>query len=127
MNKVSDEVRAFVQKHTDTTSSDPLYKRLAAIPMSVWEEEMPALDAVLRETLRLSLNFAALRRNLFKDLHVSGDVIPKGDFLTYLVSDVHLNPDIYTKPMAFDPDRFSGSREEHKKQPYAFLGWGVGE
>ena len=85
------------------------------------------MDAVLQETLRLVITFVALRRNLLEDLHVNGEVIAKGDFVTYLVAGVHLNPDIYTDPTTFDPERFSVGREEHKKQKYAFLGWGVSE
>jgi sterol 14-demethylase len=53
--------------------------------------------------------------------------VPNGEFLAYNMPDAHLNPDIYTDPEVFDPDRYSPGREEDKRVPYAYLGWGVGE
>jgi sterol 14-demethylase len=128
--KTSDEVQSLIQKHTNTNPlppPEPLHKRLSTIPISVWEKEMPVLDSVIRETLRMVQNFTALRRNILNDLDIRGEVIPKGDFIAYPVSDAHQNPDIYTNPMKFDPDRFSVAREEDKKQAHAFLGWGAGK
>lgn len=48
--KVAQEVSDLITKHTDTTSSEPLYKRLETIPISAWEGEMPVLDAIIRES-----------------------------------------------------------------------------
>ncbi|KAF8221627.1 cytochrome P450 [Tricholoma matsutake] len=125
-DKVAAEVQAIIEQHTDTTSTDPLHKRLATVPISVWEEEMPMLELALRETLRLTVNSAALRRNLAEDLNVCDKKLPLGSFVTYSFSDAHLNPEIYTNPRQFDPGRFLPGREEDKKQAYGFLGWGGG-
>lgn len=115
-----------IMKHTNTTSSDLLHQRLSAIPISAWEDDMPILDAVIRETIRLVVNGAALRRNVHEDSQLAGKTISKGSFVTYPVYDAHLNPRIYTNPSKFDPDRFSPGREEDKKEKYAYLGWGAG-
>lgn len=125
--KVSREVNALIQTHTDITSSDPLHKRLSVIPVSAWEEGMPSLDLVIRETLRLTMNGALLRRNILEDLEITGKRLPKGHFLAYPLSDAHLNPDIYKNPTEFDPTRFMPGREEDKRQTYAYLGWGTGK
>lgn len=125
--KISAEVHSLIQKHTDTTSSERLHQRLAAIPISAWEEDMPLLDLAIRETLRLVFNTPPLRRNIYEDLTIGGKILPKGHFLTYPVFDVHMNPDIYTEPLKFDPDRFAPGREEDKKEKYAYLAWGAGE
>ena len=81
--------------------------------------------------MRLNLKFLALRRHLpggGQPFQIPGvGEVPPGGFLAYNVTDVHLNPDIYTDPCAFDPDRFRPGREEDKREPYAFLGWGAGE
>jgi cytochrome P450 len=103
-----------------------LHKRLAAIPVSAWEEEMPTLDLVLRETLRLTMNGTMLRRNLIEEFSVANKKIRQGAFVVYPVSDAHMNPDIYTDPMQFDPTRFIPGREEDKKQAHAYIGWGSG-
>jgi len=124
--KVGEEVQALIANHTDTLSTEPLHKRLAAIPMQAWEEKMPVLDAIIRETLRVIGTGTLLRRNIIKDMDIDGATIEKGDFLAYSVADVHHNPEIYPDPSRFDPGRFDVGREEDKKVPLAFLGWGVG-
>ena len=113
--------------HTNAISSDPLHKRLSAVPVSAWEEGIPTLDLVLRETLRLTMNGTVLRRNIWEDLSITNKRLPKGDFLAYPLSDAHLNPDIYDDPHVFDPTRFLPGREENKKQNYGYVAWGAGE
>jgi cytochrome P450 len=93
---------------------------------------MPTLDLALRETIRLVVNLTALRRNIpggGGSISIPGGVgeVPNGGFLAYSISDAHLNPNIYTDPGTFDPERFNPGREEDKREPYAFLGWGAGE
>jgi len=67
-----------------------------------------------------------LRRNIGKDIQVGEAIIKRGDFLAYQSADVHLNPDIYTNPMMFDPDRYGPGREEDRKEACGYLGWGAG-
>lgn len=116
-----------IEKHTNTTSGEPLHKRLAAVPVSIWEDEMPVMELVIRETLRLVLSSTALRRNLDEDLTVSRGVIKPGDFVAYSLADAHRNPEIYHQPDEFDPARFAPGREEDKNSTFAFLGWGAGK
>lgn len=119
------EVHALLAQYTNP--SDPLHKRLSTIPLTAWEDEMPSTDLALRETIRLVVNGTVLRRNLVGRVKLSevGEV-PSGGFLAYSLSDAHMNPRIYTDPGLFDPERFSPGREEDKREPYAFLGWGAG-
>ncbi|KJA20453.1 hypothetical protein HYPSUDRAFT_813626 [Hypholoma sublateritium FD-334 SS-4] len=124
--KVQAEVASIIEKHTNTTSREPLHKRLASVPASIWEDEMPVMDLVIRETLRVIFTSTLLRRNVVEDITVSGGVIKPGDFIAYNVDDAHRNPDIYTDADRFDPGRFLPGREEDKKAAFAFLGWGVG-
>jgi len=125
--KAIDEYKALVDKHANTTSSDlALHMRLSTIPLDAWEDELPSLDLIIRETLRISRSATLLRRNIEKDIQVGEAIIKRGDFLAYTSSDVHLNPDIYTNPMAFDPDRYGPGREEDRKETFSYLGWGAG-
>ena len=100
--------------------------RLSTIPLDAWEDELPSLDLIIRETLRISRSATVFRRNIEKDMQVGEATIKRGDFLAYTSSDVHLNPDIYTNPMAFDPDRYGPGREEDRKETFSYLGWGAG-
>lgn len=125
-SKVTEELKTLVTNHTNTLSKEPLHKRLAAIPLSAWEEELPALDLVIRETIRIAASGAALRRNLGKDILLADTTIKRGDFLTYSLSDVHLNANIYADPTKFDPGRFTKGKEDNQKETYTYLGWGVG-
>jgi sterol 14-demethylase len=125
--KIYQEIMDLVNKHTNSTSSEPIHKRLSAVPISVWEDETPVLEAVLRETLRMAINGTTLRRNVVQDLDIKGETIPRGHFLAYSQADAHMNADIYPNPTAFDPERFSPGRTEDKNQTHAFLGWGAGE
>jgi sterol 14-demethylase len=115
-------------KHTASLSkSDPLHKRLASIPVSAWEVEMPVADALIRETLRLtSGGGVALRRNMDSAVVIGGKSVAHGDFLAYLVGDVHFDESIYSDPYTFDPGRYEAGREEDKRAPFAYLGWGIG-
>ena len=124
--KAKAEVDALVNKHTTNSSNEPLHKRLAAIHISAWEDEMPVLDLVIRETLRISLSGLSIRRNLVEDLTFSGGLVKPGEFVTYSLADVHLNPEIYSRPNEFDPARFGPGREEDKKGTFSYLGWGAG-
>lgn len=120
------EIRQLIDTHTDTASNDPLYQRLSTVPMSVWEDEMPVLESIIRESMRLALNGTMLRRNLIDNLPLLDKTVDRGAFMAYNLGDVHLNPDIYSNPDIFDPSRFDPPREEGKDTYGAFLGWGAG-
>jgi cytochrome P450 len=127
--KVYKEALDLVNKHVGpNVSGVPLHEGLASMPLSAWEEDLPILDLCLRETIRIHLPGAALRRNIHDDLHIGDKVIDKGAFIAYSVADVHLNSNIYSDPEKFDPDRFKVRAEDVKSQTtYPFLGWGAGE
>lgn len=120
------EIRQLINTHTNTTSSDPIHQRLSTVPISAWEDEMPILESVVRETMRLATNGTLLRRNLIENLAVSDKTLDRGAFMAYNTGDVHLNSNIYSEPEIFEPDRFVAPREEGKSTYAAFLGWGAG-
>ena len=124
--KAIDEYTALVEKYTNMTSSDPLHTRLSTIPLDAWEDELPTLEAIIRETLRISGPTTLIRRNIEKDIQVGETTIKRGDFIAYSTADVNLNPDIYTNPMTFDPDRYGPGREEDRKETFGYLSWGAG-
>jgi cytochrome P450 len=72
-------------------------------------DQVPLLDAVCREALRISPPaMVAGRRVLEQDLELGGRPLPKGSTLTPCIYLVHRRPDIYPQPLRFDPGRFLG-------------------
>lgn len=124
---MTDEYKALLNTHAGAATGEPLHKRLATIPMNAWEEELPSMDLVIRETLRMIVSGALLRRNIVEDIDFDGIKVKKGDFLLYLTADVHMNDEIYSNPEKYDPGRYLPGREEDKKESFAFVGWGAGE
>ena len=74
----------------------------------------------------MTVSFAALRRNVGKELMLENVVIKRRDFLLYSLGRTHMDPEIYPEPTKFDPDRYLEGREEDRKQTYAYVGWGAG-
>ncbi|KAJ7118719.1 cytochrome P450 [Mycena epipterygia] len=122
--KVTDEVRALLFNHSN--SSDTIDRRFSAVPLNAWEEEMPVLDAVIKETMRFTMSGTALRRNVGGDMLLAHKTIRDSDFLAYSLGDIHFDDQIYPAPLSFDPARFLEGREDKHKVSFPFLGWGAG-
>lgn len=125
-NKVVAEVQNLITTYSNTSHSEPVHRRLSAIPLSAWEENMPVTDVVIRETIRLIKNGPAFRYNIANNLQLGGKTIDQGTFVLYRREDVHLNTSCYFDPLTFDPSRFCAPREEDKQGNLLFLGWGGG-
>lgn len=122
------EIKSMISTHSDNTlRTESLHKQLASIPLSAWEDELPALDLIIRETIRLASSSTFLRRNLKTELDSDGVHIAKGDFVAYLAADVHLDENIYPNPGTFDPGRFEDGRSEGKNSYCGYVGWGAGK
>lgn len=52
--------------------------------------------------------------------------IPADTLVFYSMAASHLIASIFVNPTTFDPDRCASPREEHKKVPYALVGFGSG-
>ena len=124
--KAKAEVDALVYAHAANSSDEPFHQRLASIQISAWEEKLPVLDLIIRETIRLIGCEVLIRRNVLEETTISGNLLKVGDFVIYSMADAHLNSEIYSRPYEFDPSRFAPGREEDKKATFSFLGWGAG-
>ncbi|KAG8687929.1 hypothetical protein FRC11_006364 [Ceratobasidium sp. 423] len=124
-DKVVDEIRALLDKHAPASEgADSIAERFSRILPQVWENETPILEDCIRETIRLVVSGAALRRLISGDTVIDGKKIPNGTFLAFLLGETHIDPSIYPNPSQFNPGRFA--EEQDKSQTYGFLGWGVG-
>ncbi|KAJ7848485.1 cytochrome P450 [Mycena olivaceomarginata] len=103
--RAQEEVDAFLAQHCPVRrGTSSLSQYLAQAPLEAWETELPVLDAILDETIRLTLTGALIRRNTGNDFVFEGNnIIRNGDFLTYPLSDQHLNPEHFPNPHEFNP------------------------
>jgi len=119
------EIQTMISTHSDTIATEAFHKQLASIPLSAWEDELPSLDLIIRETIRLSGSLTFLRRNLGTDIDAEGVRIARGDFMIYSVADIHMNERVYSNPSTFDPGRYEDGRNEDMGEPFGFIGFGV--
>ncbi|KAG9090394.1 hypothetical protein FS749_000590 [Ceratobasidium sp. UAMH 11750] len=123
--KVVQELQSLLDKYAPVSRGyTSAAERFSDIPPNAWENEMPVLELCLRETIRMIVSGATLRRVVHGDVEVEGKVIPNGSFLVYLTGETHNDPNIYPEPSKFNPGRFEEGQD--KAQVHGFLGWGVG-
>ncbi|KAL2195267.1 putative cytochrome P450 oxidoreductase [Corynascus similis CBS 632.67] len=129
--KVYKELKAVGDAHSHNRDL-PLVDKLARVPMEVWEStaSFPTFDLVLKETIRMWTSFGVTRLNTSSEpipIPGSDEVVPGNTFVIYNSSEVNFSEELYPNPTKFDPERFTEGREEFRKQPYGFLGWGQGK
>ncbi|KAI0687675.1 cytochrome P450 [Cytidiella melzeri] len=119
--KTADEVRTLLAEHSSADCHSSIADRVAAIPLKAWENNTPVMDQIIREVLRIAQPHTAMRRNVGPETYVNGTRIPSGAYVVYPFSDVHLNPELYPDPWAFNPDR------PECQLPLGYMGWGGGK
>ncbi|XP_074049663.1 thromboxane-A synthase [Macrotis lagotis] len=89
------------------------------------EEELPYLDMVIAETLRMYPPAFRFTRETAKDCEVMGLHIPAGAIVETAVGYLHHNPEYWPNPETFIPERFSQeARQQHL--PFTYLPFGAG-
>ncbi|GAA4383405.1 cytochrome P450 [Tsukamurella soli] len=73
--------------------------------------DLPLLDMVVREALRIRPPVPVIPRAAVADTHMVGHFVPKGTFVVTLTEANHHLPDVWQDPDTFDPLRFSPERE----------------
>ena len=89
--------------------------------------DMPYMDRVMAETLRMYPPATRMERVCTKDYTLPGTNvhIPAGTLVMLPVFVMHRDPDHYPDPLTFDPDRFL-PEEKEKRHPCAYLPFGSG-
>ncbi|KAJ5501899.1 Cytochrome P450 [Penicillium fimorum] len=122
-SNVQEEIKTFISTHISPSASlsgDALIQALSEISLTAWESQTPNLDLCIRETLRTSQPYTAVRKNTGPDITIGPYVIPSGFLVVYPFSDTALNSKYYT-----DSTRWNPSRVIDKETP--FIGWGGGK
>ncbi|KAF2704877.1 putative benzoate 4-monooxygenase cytochrome P450 [Pleomassaria siparia CBS 279.74] len=97
------------------------------VPALEATDKLPYLDAVLKETLRLYAPLPASEpRSLPTDTTIDGYLIPAGTVVSMSPYTLHRNPDVFTDPLKFDPERWLDEAKvpEMKKWFWAFSSGG---
>jgi len=89
-------------------------------------KNMPILHACVSEALRLQPPLIFLMRQVMEDREYDGMTIPKGDKVFVSPSLAGRRADVFTNPDEYDPLRFLAPREEQRKFPHGWLGFGGG-
>ncbi|MDV3353092.1 cytochrome P450 [Leptothoe sp. LEGE 181152] len=89
-------------------------------------KQMPYLEQVLQEVLRLIPPVGGGFRKVLKTCEFNGYQIPKGWTVLYEINQTHLNPTDYEAPDDFRPERFAKG-EQPNKYSYVPFGGGIRE
>ncbi|WP_330184173.1 cytochrome P450 [Nocardia sp. NBC_01503] len=84
--------------------------------------ELPYLDAVCQETLRLHTPVPIVLRRLTGDFELRGVPLVAGDTMGLSVQLLHSDPEVWTEPQSFRPERFL----ERRYSPFEFAPFGGG-
>jgi len=84
------------------------------------------MSYLLKEIERLYPPLYSIPRGVVEDIEYGGYCIPAGWFVIVSSLLTHRMSQLYTEPDNFDPERFAPPREEHKKHPFALIGFGGG-
>jgi len=90
-------------------------------------QNLPYLDQVIHETLRMHPVFNMTRTCVVPEYKVPGTnyTIKKDERININVSGIHSDPKFYPNPEQFNPENFS-KEAKSLRSPYAFLGFGQG-
>ena len=87
--------------------------------------EIPRLERVIKETLRLHPPLIFLIRKVNRDLQFKDYTIKAGKFVCTSPRVTHRIPEIFPDPEIFDPDRYAEGRNEDKL-PFSWIAFGGG-
>ncbi|MEU2125045.1 cytochrome P450 [Nocardia niwae] len=90
------------------------------------QEQLPTLDLVMKETLRLCSPVGTLARETICDTTLLGHFIPVGTKIAVPLSSSHRMEPWWSDPDTFDPERFSEPRHEDKGHRVKFAPFGAG-
>ena len=88
--------------------------------------KLDVLEAIMKESLRLCPPVPAQPRMAVRDTEVQGFFIPEGTLVTVPQLTNQRDPDYFTHPTVFDPERFAADRAEDKGHRFAWMPFGGG-
>ncbi|MEM8859631.1 MAG: cytochrome P450 [Chloroflexota bacterium] len=84
------------------------------------------LENFIKETGRLYSPVFQVPRITLEEVEYEGVKIPAGTRARLSLAATHMNPEIFSQPEAFDPERFAPPRREDRAKPYSLVTFGGG-
>jgi sterol 14-demethylase len=94
-----------------TREIDDLFARDAELTYQSLRE-VPQVENVIKEVLRLHPPLVVLMRGVLEDFEVAGYTVPTGALVAISPPVSHQIPEVFREPARFDPDRYAPGREE---------------
>ena len=88
--------------------------------------EIPVLENVIKEVLRLHPPLIFLIRKVMKDFHFKGYTVKAGKYVCASPRVSHRIAEVFPDPEKFDPGRYSEERQEDAK-PFSWIAFGGGK
>ncbi len=88
--------------------------------------EIPVLENVIKEVLRLHPPLIFLIRKVMQDFHFKDYTVKAGKYVCASPRVSHRIADVFPDPEKFDPDRYSEARQEDAK-PFSWIAFGGGK
>ena len=84
------------------------------------------LENFIKETGRLYSPVFQVPRVTLQEVEYNGVKIPAGIKTRLSLAATHMNPEIFSEPETFDPERFAAPRREDRAKPYSLVTFGGG-
>ncbi|XP_055979943.1 thromboxane-A synthase [Sorex fumeus] len=104
---------------------DHFHEAHAAPEYQSLQRDLPYLDMVIAETLRMYPPAFRFTREAARDCEVLGQRIPAGAVLEMAVGALHHDPEFWPEPEVFNPERFTAEAQRHRR-PFTYLPFGAG-
>ncbi len=104
---------------------DQLHARDGAITYQGLRE-VPVLESVIKEVLRLHPPLVILMRGVLQEFNVAGRTIPVGRLVAISPAVSHQIPELFPNPERFDPERYAAGREEDA-ETFGWIPFGGGQ
>lgn len=105
---------------------DEIRQTLGSRPITLADlEQLPYLDQVLKESMRLLPVTAVVSRQTLAPVTLGDTTLPKNRLVLIAPWILHRRPDLFPDPLRFDPDRFQAERMEAIPK-FAYLPFSAG-
>jgi len=88
--------------------------------------EIPLLEGVIKETIRMHPPLIILMRKVMKDFHFKNFTVKAGDLVAVSPAVSNRDPDCFPDPDSFDPERYNDDRREDARHPWSWISFGGG-